>query len=275
MTTKEKLLFLNGWYIVICVNDILIIVGSVIKEMIESRNTYGDLWDFCALFLGLGNLLVWLGMLRYLGFFENYNILILTLKGAMPNIMRFIVCTSLIYMGFVFCGWAILGPYHFKFESIMSSFECLFSLINGDDMFATFSSVPGNNKLIYIFSRVYLYTFIALFIYVILSIFIAIIMDVYDVIKEYQKDSWPRCRIKEFYSKQHVVSGGVGSFASRGEAEGGSPNLRGAGEVAEESDPIYRFLNRLGRWLSCRAAGLGSNDTDEDGDPLMRSTATT
>ena len=131
MTTKEKLLFLNGWYIVICVNDILIIIGSVIKEMIESRNTYGDLWDFCALFLGLGNLLVWLGMLRYLGFFENYNILILTLKGAMPNIMRFIVCTSLIYMGFVFCGWAILGPYHFKFESIMSTSECLFSLING------------------------------------------------------------------------------------------------------------------------------------------------
>ena len=142
-------------------------------------------------------------------------------------------------------------------------------------MFATFSSVPAQSRLIYIFSRVYLYTFIALFIYVILSIFIAIIMDVYDVIKEYQKDSWPRCRIKEFYSKQHVVSGGVGSFASRGEAEGGSPNLRGAGEVAEESDPIYRFLNRLGRWLSCRAAGLGSNDTDEDGDPLMRSTATT
>ena len=142
-------------------------------------------------------------------------------------------------------------------------------------MFATFSSVPAGSRLIYIFSRVYLYTFIALFIYVILSIFIAIIMDVYDVIKEYQKDSWPRCRIKEFYSKQHASNGGVGSFASRVGAEGGGPTLMAAGEAAEESDPIYRFLNRLGRWLSCSAAGLGSNDTDEDGDPLMRSTATT
>ena len=34
------------------------------------------------------------------------------------------------------------GPYHFKFETLMSTSECLFSLINGDDMFATFSSIP-------------------------------------------------------------------------------------------------------------------------------------
>jgi hypothetical protein len=42
----------------------------------------------------------------------------------------------------VFAGWLILGPYHFKFGSIMSTSECLFSLINGDDMFATFNSFP-------------------------------------------------------------------------------------------------------------------------------------
>ena len=51
---------------------------------------------------------------------------------------------------FVFAGWLILGPYHIKFGSIMSTSECLFSLINGDDMFATFSSFPIDVRIILI-----------------------------------------------------------------------------------------------------------------------------
>lgn len=67
----------------ICINDLLLITGSVITEMLETKKTTGDLWDFCSIFLGTGNLLVWIGMLRYLGFFATYNALILTLKGMM------------------------------------------------------------------------------------------------------------------------------------------------------------------------------------------------
>ena len=37
---------------------------------------------------------------RYLGFFQPYNVLILTLKGAAPNILRFIACASLIFTGY-------------------------------------------------------------------------------------------------------------------------------------------------------------------------------
>ena len=54
-------------------------------------------------------------------------------------------------------------------------------------MFATFSSTPENNNLVWYFTRVYLYSFISVFIYVILSLFIAIIMDTYEMIKEYAK----------------------------------------------------------------------------------------
>lgn len=61
--------------------------------------------------------------------------------------------------------------------------ECLYSLINGDDMFATFSSTSGKDPVVWWFSRIYLYSFISLFIYVILSLFIAIIMDAYETIK--------------------------------------------------------------------------------------------
>jgi mucolipin len=134
--------------------------------------------------LGTGNLLVWIGLLRYLGFFKTYNVLILTMKGAAPNIIRFLICAAMVYIGFVFAGWAILGPYSFKLASLMSTSECLFSLINGDDMYATFNFIHfDQSPSVWIYSRVYLYSFICLFIYLVLSLFISIIMDTYEIIK--------------------------------------------------------------------------------------------
>ena len=85
--TPEKLLAFYR-YVVICINDVLIIVGSTIVLMIETKKSTADLWDFCCVFLGTGDLLVWIGMLRYLGFFRAYNALILTLKGSLPNVAR-------------------------------------------------------------------------------------------------------------------------------------------------------------------------------------------
>ena len=70
-----------------------------------------------------------------------------------------------------------------QFRTFGITAECLFALINGDDMFATFMEMPQNNKLIYYFSQFYLYTFISLFIFVVLSLFIAIIEDTYNAVK--------------------------------------------------------------------------------------------
>ncbi|XP_023347695.1 mucolipin-3 [Eurytemora carolleeae] len=200
LSVNEGLEFLNLWYVMICTNDCLIVLGSIIKQLIESKSVIGDMWDICSLLLGTGNLLVWFGLLRYLGFFKTYNVLILTMKGAAPNMLRFLICASFIYIGFVFAGWVILGPYHFKFESIMSTSECLFSLINGDDMFATFMSIPRERSVsVWVYSRVYLYTFICLFIYVVLSLFISIIMDTYEIIKNCYERGFPANRLEQFY----------------------------------------------------------------------------
>ena len=152
-TVQERCEFLNLWYVMICTNDCLIILGSVIKQLIESRSIVGDMWDMCSLMLGTGSCLVWFGILRYLGFFKTYNVLILTMKGAAPNMFRFLICAFFLYVGFTFAGWVILGPYHFKFKTIMSTSECLFSLINGDDMFATFSSIPETSFSVWVYSR--------------------------------------------------------------------------------------------------------------------------
>nr|NVI71354.1 transient receptor potential cation channel, mucolipin ortholog [Cucujiformia] len=137
LTSIDKRKFLNLWYVMIIVNDVLIIIGSSIQEQIEKEEFTSDQWNVCSVFLGLGNLLVCFGVLRYLGFFKTYNVVILTLEKAAPQVARFLLCAILIYSGFTFCGWLVLGPYHLKFRSLSTTSECLFSLINGDDMFAT------------------------------------------------------------------------------------------------------------------------------------------
>eukprot|EP00066_Takifugu_rubripes_P021571 XP_011610837.1 PREDICTED: mucolipin-1 [Takifugu rubripes] len=174
--------FINGWYILLIISDILTITGSIIKIGIESKNMSS--YDLCGILLGTSTLLVWVGVIRYLTFFQKYNILIVTLRAAFPNVIRFCCCVAVIYLGYCFCGWIVLGPYHVKFRSLSMVSECLFSLINGDDMFVTFSGLQESSTLVWLFSQVYLYTFISLFIYMVLSLFIALITGAYETIKQ-------------------------------------------------------------------------------------------
>lgn len=167
-------------------------------------------------------MLVWFGVLRYLGFFKTYNVVILTLKKAAPQLGRFLICAVLIYAGFTFCGWLVLGPYHFKFRSLSTTSECLFSLINGDDMFATFSIMSQKSPMLWWFSRIYLYSFISLYIYVILSLFISVIMDAYDTIKHYYREGFPKSDLHIFVgdTNSEEVSSGLFRSGSNGSLGG-------------------------------------------------------
>lgn len=196
LSGHEKMEFVDMWYCVMIFNDALIISASILKAAIEQRTVESDQYATCAILLGAGNLLVWAGVLRYLGFFSKYNILILTMKRAIPNVLRFTLCCVLLYAGFCFCGWVVLGPYHIKFRSLSSTSECLFAMMNGDDLFATFAITNTNNNLIWWFSRIYLYIFISMFIYVVISLFISVIMDSYETVKDYYRHGTTLTRIQ-------------------------------------------------------------------------------
>ncbi|XP_025972222.2 mucolipin-3 isoform X2 [Dromaius novaehollandiae] len=196
---SDQMEFVNGWYILIIVSDVLTIVGSTLKMEIQAKSLTS--YDVCSILLGTSTMLVWLGVIRYLGFFQKYNLLILTLRAALPNVMRFCCCAAMIYLGYCFCGWIVLGPYHVKFRSLNMVSECLFSLINGDDMFATFAKMQQKSYLVWLFSRIYLYSFISLFIYMVLSLFIALITDTYETIKHYQQDGFPETELQIFISQ--------------------------------------------------------------------------
>lgn len=106
-----------------------------------------------------------------------------------------------------------------QFRSLSLVSECLFSLINGDDMFVTFSGMQESSMLVWVFSQVsltlksgtnmsnatefrsiiycfflqvYLYTFISLFIYMVLSLFIALITGAYETIKVRVRDEFDK-----------------------------------------------------------------------------------
>ena len=72
LSVGDRLEFFNFWYLMIIINDAFIVVGSALKIQIESRRSYD--FEVCGIMLGTGNLLVWFGVLRYLKFFETYNV---------------------------------------------------------------------------------------------------------------------------------------------------------------------------------------------------------
>jgi len=196
LSKSERWEFVNFWYLTIILNDVLAVVGSVSKILMETKTVID--WNLTGLALGTSNLLVWVGVLRYLSFFSRYNILIVTLKHAMPDLIRFLVCTLVLFFGFVFCGWAVLGPYNLKFRSIWTTMMCLFSLVNGDDMFVTFTASSPESTVVWYYSQIYLYAFICLFIYVNISLFTAVILDSYSLIKYYYQHGFPKSDLFEF-----------------------------------------------------------------------------
>ncbi|XP_035759295.1 mucolipin-1-like, partial [Egretta garzetta] len=68
---SDRMEFLNGWYILLVISDVLTVLGTIMKIGIESKNFAS--YDVCSILLGTSTLLVWVGVIRYLTFFQKYN----------------------------------------------------------------------------------------------------------------------------------------------------------------------------------------------------------
>ena len=100
---------------------------------------------------------------------------------AFPELLKFLVCTAVLFLAFVINGWITLGPYHEKFETFVDSFETLFSLINGDDIYMTFIGIDEEDHvLFYCYSRIYMYIFLVLFLYFVLNLFTSLVITAHE-----------------------------------------------------------------------------------------------
>ncbi|GIX72266.1 mucolipin-3 [Caerostris extrusa] len=196
---SEILDFIDFWYVNIVASNVLLAIGSLVKMQIEERSAEGSEYAKCSILLGVGNLFMWIGILRYLRFFKKYNMLILTMKTALPNVLRFLICAVLLFVGCCFCSWIVLSPFHMKFRTLSRTMECLFAIMNGDDMFATFALLDTHLDFVWWYSRIFLYAFLIVFIYVVVSLFISVIMDTFESIKRlYVFGGKPRTTVEIF-----------------------------------------------------------------------------
>ncbi|GAA51281.1 mucolipin-3 [Clonorchis sinensis] len=163
-------------------SDIVVVGGGVNLQLHQNPEPTSYVF-------GISALLVWSGVLRYVGFSYTNSILMRTIINSIPALLRFGVCSLILFFAFSLCGWVVLGPYNLKFRTFITTLECLYALINGDDMFVTFSVIGERAPWgIFLFSRLFLYVFITLFIYVVLNLFITIIFEAYEEVKP--EDSW-------------------------------------------------------------------------------------
>ncbi|XP_064385515.1 mucolipin-3-like [Halichondria panicea] len=192
----------NMWFVGIIVSNGLVVVGSIMKLTIAYTNPDSIvLVDITSIMIGLAAFGQWCGLLRFLSYFDKYNMLLITLRLAMPSVVRFGVCAGILYISFLLLGWLVLGPYHPKFKDPSTTSECLFSLLNGDDMFATYNEMSQASMAAWVFSKIYLYTFISLFIYVVLSVFISLISDTYETLHDHWRNR-QRGLLKDFATDQ-------------------------------------------------------------------------
>ncbi|KAH9277869.1 Mucolipin-2 [Echinococcus granulosus] len=220
--------FVNPWLFVVVGGDFLIICGSTLK-LVHNKDILVAYTELSYL-LGLGTLLVWISVLRYVELASQTHLLLRTIKRSVPGLLRFCACALILYFAFVFPAWVILGPFHMKFRSFTSTLECLFSLINGDDMYTTFATIDSTKGMgIYLFSRIFLYVFITLFIYAVLNIFVTIIFEAYEEVREGDGPvAGGMTILKRFIGQSVPLTNGSADTASRNRTSSSSSPTIGA-----------------------------------------------
>ena len=187
---KGKLLSLRACWEIFKLNDfisffanIATVVGSIMKIYIDQGQLTRSilaLYDSTGILLGLGCLFTWLSVLHYLAYDHVFSLLFSVMERSACTVIKFLACVSILFAGFALCAWVVLGPYHIKFTSLTSTFQSLLALINGDEIYVTFTAVDSDKQLVGFFNSVFLVVFLALFTLITLNIFIAIFNTAYE-----------------------------------------------------------------------------------------------
>ena len=129
---------------------------------------------------------------------------VLTLRNAAWHVITYCISVLPIYWAFAIFGVLNYGPYSEKFNSIGHTLVTLFSLLNGDDIYATFMEIEDGQYPLTFVSRIYLFCFVTLFITSVLNVFIFIIEDSYRTAKLVTRS--PEENVDEGHQSLHKTS---------------------------------------------------------------------
>ncbi|CAI8007043.1 Mucolipin-3 [Geodia barretti] len=152
---KHLMPLFNLWFTGVILGNCLATVGALLRLIIffEPSTDSMNMVDITSIIVGLACFAQWCGILRFLSYFDKYNMLLLTLRLSIPSVVRFFVCAGILYLAFLFCGWLVLGAYHPKFVDPSTTSENLFALLNGDDIYNTYQEMSRASFSAWIFSK--------------------------------------------------------------------------------------------------------------------------
>ncbi|XP_060565987.1 mucolipin-1-like [Ruditapes philippinarum] len=179
------------WFIMSITGDVFTLMGVlwIVTTLGEESDFKQPLkeWDKNVVYIGSGCLLTWFSMLRFIKINHKFTLLFKTLKRSALDVIFFMTCVTIIFVGFLFCIYIVLGPYNVKFDKLSTTAETLFSLINGDEIFVSFEYLKreeaGDQQRIYLFSRVIIFIFVIIFTVFVLNLLIALFNSAYEVVK--------------------------------------------------------------------------------------------
>eukprot|EP00854_Cymbomonas_tetramitiformis_P015022 gene15022-17753_t len=121
---------------------------------------------------GLGALVGWLNLVRYLEFDIKLYIIMRTVERALPDVCRVIVGSSPFFIGYALLGMATYGMYLPQYSNLMTTTETLFALLAGDSVLdilsATDTAIGGY------FGCVYIFSFMLFFMYVVMNVIVSV-----------------------------------------------------------------------------------------------------
>eukprot|EP00240_Pyramimonas_obovata_P006555 CAMPEP_0118941710 /NCGR_PEP_ID=MMETSP1169-20130426/34471_1 /TAXON_ID=36882 /ORGANISM="Pyramimonas obovata, Strain CCMP722" /LENGTH=162 /DNA_ID=CAMNT_0006886539 /DNA_START=1 /DNA_END=486 /DNA_ORIENTATION=- len=101
------------------------------------------------------------------------------MRRGLPVVLRFIVGSFPVFMGFACLGLSLYSEHSIKFNSLRNSLMTLFSLMNGDVLLETVRDIQDG-----FMGDLYLVAFMCIFAFAILSVFVSIIQDSYQSAKK-------------------------------------------------------------------------------------------
>ena len=127
---------LNYWIIIIILGNISQIFGSWLCLV---NSDYIILVEY---FVGIGCFFSYLNLIKYISKYPNYSSFYNTLNNSLPNIIKFLLSSSVIWGAFVFFAFSLFWRSE-RFSSLHLSLISLFCLYNGDSVLDIANNLIG------------------------------------------------------------------------------------------------------------------------------------
>jgi hypothetical protein len=128
LSFKDKALIFN-YILIACICEICGCLLFIVMNYIDNASP-----DF---FVGLGCMLTWITLTRYLEHSKDYSTIPRILTKAIPDLIRNLINVIPIFVGFAMLGASVFWK-AFRFREPNVAFFTLFSVMNGDEISNTF-----------------------------------------------------------------------------------------------------------------------------------------